>query len=130
MLGEMADLGECIGILGNAKQRLRKLSSPWGRSIFCSAVPVKASTVDYDINLEQQLIVGERIAVIGTVEELAASPQTLNLVRSQFETNFFGPVNIIKATLPTMRQKRSGHIIVLTGISLSPLSLLPATYTH
>ncbi|KAL9118799.1 MAG: hypothetical protein Q9187_004650 [Circinaria calcarea] len=58
-------------------------------------------------------------AIIGTVEELAASPQTLTLVRSQFETNFFGPVNIIKATLPAMRHKRSGHIIVLTGISSS-----------
>ncbi|MCJ1312026.1 hypothetical protein MMC25_005700 [Agyrium rufum] len=56
-------------------------------------------------------------AVIGTVEELAASPRTLTLVRSQFETNFFGPVNIIKATLPAMRRHRSGHVIVLTGIT-------------
>lgn len=56
-------------------------------------------------------------AVIGTVEELAASPSTLTLVRDQFETNFFGPVNIIKAALPAMRERRSGHIIVLTGIS-------------
>ena len=56
-------------------------------------------------------------AIIGTVEELSTSPRTLNLVRSQFETNFFGPVNIIKATLPTLREARSGHIIVLTGIT-------------
>lgn len=58
-------------------------------------------------------------AVIGTVEELAASQRTLTLVREQFETNFFGPVNIIKAALPAMREKRSGHVIVLTGISRS-----------
>ena len=56
-------------------------------------------------------------AVVGTVEELAASPSALTLVRDQFETNFFGPVNIIKAVLPTMRESKSGHIIVLTGIS-------------
>ncbi|MCJ1259924.1 hypothetical protein MMC24_007763 [Lignoscripta atroalba] len=56
-------------------------------------------------------------AVIGTVEELAASQRTLTLVRQQFETNFFGQVNIIKATLPAMREKRTGHIIVLTGIT-------------
>lgn len=56
-------------------------------------------------------------AVIGTVEELAASPRSLTLVRDQFETNFFGPVNIIKAVLPTMRKKMIGHIIILTGIS-------------
>lgn len=56
-------------------------------------------------------------AVIGTVEELAESQRTLTLVREQFETNFFGTVNIIKAVLPAMREKRTGHIMVLTGIS-------------
>ncbi|MCJ1322934.1 hypothetical protein MMC15_008284 [Xylographa vitiligo] len=57
------------------------------------------------------------LAVIGTVEELAACPRTLTLIREQFETNFFSPVNIIKAALPAMREKRAGHIIVLTGIT-------------
>ncbi|PKY06798.1 NAD(P)-binding protein [Aspergillus campestris IBT 28561] len=56
-------------------------------------------------------------ALIGTVEELAASRQTLNLVRDQFETNYFGPLNIIKATLPHMRGLRSGHIMILSGIT-------------
>lgn len=55
--------------------------------------------------------------IIGTVEELAASNRTQNLVRDQFETNFFGPVNIIKATLPTMRDQKIGHMIVLGGIT-------------
>jgi len=57
------------------------------------------------------------IAIIGTVEELAASQRTLTMVREQFETNFFGPVNIIKAVLPTFRERKNGHIILLTGIS-------------
>ncbi|KAI9802785.1 MAG: hypothetical protein M1833_001384 [Piccolia ochrophora] len=56
-------------------------------------------------------------AVVGTVEELSASTGTLNLVRDQFETNYFGPVNIIKAVLPTFRSKRAGHLLVLTGIT-------------
>lgn len=56
-------------------------------------------------------------AVIGTVEELSTSPPNLTLVRDQFETNFFGPVNIIKAVLPTMRKQTSGHILILTGTS-------------
>lgn len=56
-------------------------------------------------------------AVVGTVEELAASPRTLNLIRDQFETNYFGPVNIIKAALPHMRRQKSGHIMVLSGIT-------------
>lgn len=56
-------------------------------------------------------------AVVGSVEELAASSRTLSLVRDQFETNYFGPVNIIKSALPQMRSQRAGHFLVLTGIS-------------
>jgi NAD(P)-dependent dehydrogenase (short-subunit alcohol dehydrogenase family) len=56
-------------------------------------------------------------AIIGTVEELAASQRTQNLVRDQFETNFFGPMNIMRAALPEMRTKANGHIIVLGGIT-------------
>jgi NAD(P)-dependent dehydrogenase (short-subunit alcohol dehydrogenase family) len=56
-------------------------------------------------------------AVIGTVEELAVSDRTQTLVRDQFETNFFGPMNIIKATLSNMREQKIGHMIVLGGIT-------------
>ncbi|KAL3471797.1 hypothetical protein BJX99DRAFT_250172 [Aspergillus californicus] len=56
-------------------------------------------------------------ALVGTVEELAASQQTLNLVRDQFEINYFGPLNIIKATLPHMRRQKSGHIMIVSGIT-------------
>jgi NAD(P)-dependent dehydrogenase (short-subunit alcohol dehydrogenase family) len=58
------------------------------------------------------------IAIVGTVEELAASQRTLNLVRDQFESNYFGPVNIIRAALPHMRKQKAGHIQVLSGISM------------
>lgn len=56
-------------------------------------------------------------AVIGSVEELAASPRTLTLIRDQFERNFFGPVNMIKQAIPEMRSKTNGHVIVLAGIT-------------
>ncbi|KAJ9622336.1 hypothetical protein H2203_006554 [Taxawa tesnikishii (nom. ined.)] len=55
--------------------------------------------------------------VVGTVEELAQNPRTLTLVRDQFETNFFGAVNVIKAVLPTFRAKKNGHIIVLSAVT-------------
>ena len=56
-------------------------------------------------------------AVVGTVEELAATSRTMTLVRDQFERNFFGPMNMIKEVLPEMRSKTNGHIIVLAGIT-------------
>jgi len=55
--------------------------------------------------------------VVGTVEELSQSARTLTLVQDQFETNFFGPVNIMKATLPIFRSKKNGHIVLLTAIT-------------
>lgn len=55
-------------------------------------------------------------AIVGAVEELGCSTGT-SLVREQFEMNFFGPMNMIKAVLPTMRSQHNGHVIVLTGIT-------------
>lgn len=59
-------------------------------------------------------------AVIGSVEELAQTSRTRSLVDEIFEINFFANVNIIKAVLPIMRERKNGHIIVITGISRSP----------
>ncbi|KAK5118635.1 hypothetical protein LTR85_008100 [Meristemomyces frigidus] len=52
--------------------------------------------------------------VVGTVEELTHHRA---LVSSQFDTVFFGPVNIIKATLPIFRSKKNGHIVMLTAVT-------------
>jgi NAD(P)-dependent dehydrogenase (short-subunit alcohol dehydrogenase family) len=60
-----------------------------------------------------------RKAIVGAVEELGASQRALDLTRDQFETNYFGPVNILRAALPHMRRQRSGHIVVLSGISMT-----------
>ena len=56
-------------------------------------------------------------ALFGTVEELAQSTVTQSAVHSQFQTTFFGPVNLIKSALPVLRSQRSGHILMLTGIT-------------
>lgn len=57
--------------------------------------------------------------LIGTVEEVGNTARARSLVRQMFETNFFGPVNVIKAALPGMRRNRDtsgSHIIVVSSI--------------
>lgn len=63
------------------------------------------------------LLLSTPSAVLGTVEELSQTPATTTLVRDQFETNFFGNVNLIKAVLPAMRERKNGHIVLLSGVS-------------
>ena len=48
----------------------------------------------------------------GPIEEIP-----LDEIKQNFETNFFGPINVIKAVLPQMRQQGSGLIINITSIA-------------
>lgn len=58
----------------------------------------------------------------GAVEEL-----DVGRVRDAFDINFFGPIELVRLTLPGMRANRSGHIINMTSIcGLVPMSDLGA----
>ena len=50
--------------------------------------------------------------ITGPIEE---TPDTE--IKRNFETNLFGPINVIKAVLPTMRSQKSGLIINVTSIA-------------
>jgi len=58
------------------------------------------------------LINNAGVGITGAVEELP-----LTEVKKHFDTNFFGPIAVMQAVLPTMRQQKSGLILNITSIA-------------
>jgi NAD(P)-dependent dehydrogenase (short-subunit alcohol dehydrogenase family) len=52
------------------------------------------------------------VGITGPIEETPTDE-----MRSNFETNFFGPIEVIKNVLPQMRKQNSGLIINITSIA-------------
>lgn len=52
------------------------------------------------------------VGITGPLEEIPSQE-----IKNHFETNFFGPIEVIKATLPQMRVQKSGLIINITSIA-------------
>lgn len=71
--------------------------------------------------IEQVLLQENRIDVLinnagagitGALEEIPTTE-----IKRNFETNFFGPIEVMKAVLPQMRKQKSGLIINITSIA-------------
>ncbi|WP_274475810.1 SDR family oxidoreductase [Mangrovimonas aestuarii] len=58
------------------------------------------------------LINNAGVGITGPIEEIPDEE-----IKNNFETNFFGPINVIKAVLPQMRKQKSGLIINVTSIA-------------
>jgi NAD(P)-dependent dehydrogenase (short-subunit alcohol dehydrogenase family) len=52
------------------------------------------------------------VGITGPLEEIPTQE-----IRNNFETNFFGPIEVMKAVLPQMREQKSGLIINITSIA-------------
>lgn len=48
---------------------------------------------------------------LGSIEEIDAAE-----VQRQFDVNVFGPLHVLRAVLPHLRQRKSGHILNITSI--------------
>jgi|TARA_R110002072_G_scaffold125944_3_gene262519 short-subunit dehydrogenase len=58
------------------------------------------------------LINNAGVGITGPIEETP-----IDEIRNAFETNFYGPLHVIKAVMPQMRKQKKGHIINITSIA-------------
>jgi len=73
------------------------------------------NTVETIINKEGRLdilINNAGVGITGPIEEIPEAE-----IKANFETNFFGPINVIKSVLPQMRIQQEGLIINVTSIA-------------
>ena len=75
------------------------------------AIPTAIGNIVKDHRHIDVLVNNAGFAVGGFAEDV-----TMDELRLQMETNFFGQVAVTKAILPTMRSQHSGHIIIVSSI--------------
>jgi NAD(P)-dependent dehydrogenase (short-subunit alcohol dehydrogenase family) len=79
-----------------------------------NTVSIQAA-VDHVIKIAGRLDVvinNAGVGITGPLEEIPTAE-----IKNNFETNFFGPIEVMKAVLPQMRLQRSGLIINITSIA-------------
>ena len=72
-------------------------------------------TVNTIIKTEGKLDILINNAGAGITGPIEETPETE--IKANFDTNFFGPINVIKAVLPQMRKQQSGLVINITSIA-------------
>jgi short-subunit dehydrogenase len=123
--GASSGIGKSIGEFLHAKGFTVYGTSRNPDRITNSVFPLLALDVRYKENIQKTvaeviqkagridvLINNAGVGITGPIEEIPSEE-----IKNNFETNLFGPIEVMKAALPTMRIQNSGLIINITSIA-------------
>lgn len=117
---EALNIGDLVVATSRKPDSLRDLSEKYPDSIITPFLDVTdSSKCELSVTMALDrfgridvLVNNAGFGVYGSIEEVPIQD-----VRDQFEVNFFGVLNVLKAALPAMRSRRSGTILNVSSIA-------------
>ena len=100
-----ADVGAFEGLSPNAHAYLADVTDEAAVQAAVAGAEALAGGIDILVN-------NAGYGLTGAIEEVSLAE-----ARAQFEANVFGPLAVLRAALPGLRARRSGHVINITSVS-------------
>ncbi len=112
--------GEAVVLTARNPQKVEDLAAKFpGRALAVQLDVTKPKEVQYAVKLAidyfghiDVLVNNAGCKIVGLIEELSDSE-----VRRQFDTNFFGVLETLRAVVPHMRKQRKGHILNISSMA-------------
>ena len=122
---EFAKLGATIVLVARRKDKLKQTTNELKKfdvtTLLCQCDVSKKDQVEKMANVVIEkfgtldiLVNNAGFAIYGSVSDLSVDE-----IESQMETNYFGMVYCVKNFLPTMLNKKSGHIVNVASVAAS-----------
>jgi NAD(P)-dependent dehydrogenase (short-subunit alcohol dehydrogenase family) len=115
------EAGDRVAATARNPEQLQDLLDQYGDAVLA----LRLDTTDYDaagdVVAQAQETFGRIDIVVNNAgySDLASfEDTTIDSFRTQFDTNFYGVVNVSKATVPVLREQGSGHIFQVSSLSV------------
>ena len=115
------EAGDRVAATARDPERLQDLLDQYGDAV----LPLRLDVTDHDAAARAVAQAAETFGRIDVVVNNAGygdlgsfEDTTIDSFRTQIDTNFYGVVNLSKATVPVLREQGSGHIFQISSLSV------------
>lgn len=114
------EAGDRVAATSRNPERLQDLSDTYGDAVLLLRLDVTSYEAAARAVSQAQQTFGRIDIVVNSAgySDLASfEDTTIDSFRTQFDTNFYGVVNVSKAAVPVLREQGSGHIFQISSLS-------------